>query len=387
MNIGRQPVGPGHPVYIIAEIGVNHDGSIDRALKLVDAAADAGADAVKTQYFRADDLMSRAAKLAAYQSAAGESDPIDMLRRLELSLDDMARVIEHAHARNLHAIVTPFTLEHVPAVAQLPWDAFKSASPDIINWPLLRALASTGRPMIVSTGAATRAEVASTFDAFLDRYMHETALLQCVSCYPTPRENAAIAAMLDIDLGDVVGYSDHTNDLDIGALAVRIGASILEKHLTYNRTATGPDHAASLDPQGFTEYVRLARQASQDANTRHATNELLAKQPRGSASQALLTDLSREKHEAEVREALASDPAYGPPEKRVLQCEQDVRTVSRQSLTTTRELPAGHRITRDDLTIKRPGTGIEPFRLDEAIDQTTTRPVEADTPLVDDDLR
>lgn len=350
MRIGSREIGPGHPVYVIAEIGVNHDGDPARALQLVDAAADAGADAIKMQFFEADRLMSRAAKLAAYQAAAGEHDPIDMLRRLELSLDDMARVVERAHQRGIHAIVSVFSVEHVEPVARLPWDALKSASPDIINRPLLDALAATGRPLIVSTGAATIAEVLRAAEWLAPA--HELlAILQCVSAYPTPSEHAALegidAIAHELSATPIaIGYSDHTESIDTAAHAARHGATILEKHLTHSRAAAGPDHAASLEPTDLADYTRHAKAAARDK--------------RAPDSRAV---------------------------KAVLAIEQDVRAASRQSLVTTRHLSPARVIARDDLTIKRPGTGIPPFRLDEIIGQRPARSVEADVPLTDADLR
>lgn len=352
MRIGTREIGEGHPVYIIAEIGVNHDGSIDRALELVDAAADAGADAVKTQYFRADALMSRAAKLAAYQKAAGESDPIEMLRRLELSLDDMARIIDRAHARNLHAIVTVFSLEHVHAAAELPWDAFKSASPDVINWPLLRAIAATEKPLIVSTGAATEAEVLRAREWLSGAAREDrVAFLHCVSSYPTSEDNATlggITRLAELGIG-AVGYSDHTARSEMGAWACECSARILEKHLTHDRSAAGPDHAASLDPAQFAEYCAMAR----------------GLQP---------------------TPARPSADIVGPIAKRVLPCEQDVRSLSRQSIVGVRDIATGASITRDMLTFKRPGKGIEPRHLDRVIGRRAKRNIEADMPITEEDL-
>jgi N,N'-diacetyllegionaminate synthase len=358
MRIGPREIGPGRPPYVIAEIGVNHDGCADRALSLVDVAAEAGADAVKVQLFETDRLMSRAAKLAAYQRDAGETDPIEMLRRLELSLDDLARVAGRARERGLHAIATVFSVELVEPAESIGWDAYKTASPDIVNHPLLEAIGGTGKPMIVSTGAADLEEVREAFGRVLEPARGRVAALQCVSSYPTPRDRAAIGGMLA--LGDAlgpdvpVGYSDHTTEHDTGALAVRVGASILEKHLTHDRGARGPDHAASLDGAWFSAYVRLARAAGRVPPD---------------------------------RVDLGADAAYGTREKRVLDEEREVRRVSRQSLVVARDVPAGRALTEGDLTTKRPGDGIPPARRADMVGRTTVRALEADTLLTLQDLR
>jgi sialic acid synthase SpsE len=338
-------LGVGVP-YVIAEIGVNHDGSVEKAVELVDAAARAGADAVKFQLFDADLLMSRASKLAAYQKSAGETDPLAMLRRLQLPLESMRPIIDRAHAKGVHAIVTVFSESLVAPAAALAWDAFKTASPDIIHLPLLRALEATGKPLILSTGASTLDEVWQAI-AWLPRARQRLAVLQCVSSYPTPLANAelgGIAAIAGMFMGPV-GYSDHTPDVDTARLAVQHGACILEKHFTHSRSAIGPDHAASLEESDLAEYVALARAA---AGTR------------------------------------PDEPLVA--EKRVLPIEEDVRRVSRQSLVTTRALALGERLTRGDLTCKRPGTGIPPFELDRVLGKTIARAVEADSPLQASDL-
>jgi N-acetylneuraminate synthase/N,N'-diacetyllegionaminate synthase len=352
MKIAERFIGPGHAPYVIAELGVNHDGSARRALALVDAAADAGADAVKVQWFEARRLLSAAAGLAAYQRAAGEQDPLDMLRRLELAPDAMPAVVDRAHARGLHAIVTVFNLELVANADRLPWDAYKSASPDIINRPLLGALAATGRPLIVSTGAADLAEIAVAAD-WLRHAADRLVLLHCVSCYPAPAEWASLPAMSDLARlgGAPIGYSDHTAEVDTGALAVTQGACVLEKHLTYDRAARGPDHAASLDPDQLAEYVRLARAA----------------------------------HRGHFR-ADPADPRLRIGRKQVLPVEEDVRTTSRQSVTAARPIRAGQRIQRADLTIKRPGIGLPPRMLDQVVGMTAARDIRADQPLCPADL-
>lgn len=354
MRIGSRQVGAGAPVYIIAELGVNHDGSLSRALDMTDAAAESGADAVKLQLFRADLLMSRASRLASYQSEAGESDPHAMLRRLELSIGDMGRIVDRAHENGIHAIVTPFSVELVDAAQRLGFDAYKTASPDIIHKPLLDRLGATGKPFIVSTGASSIDEVQRAVQ-WLSPADGRVALLQCVSSYPTPPADANIRAMTALSriFRGPIGYSDHTAAVDTGALAAAHGATILEKHFTHSKAAQGPDHAASLEPAEFRAYVSLARDES-------AMREWIGAGPPG---------------------RLSSDPRLGPEEKRVLPCEEDVRRLSRQSIVPTRELPAGHILSAADLTIKRPGTGIEPWRLTELIGRRLRRTAEADTPL------
>ncbi len=343
MRIGTRNIGRVFDPYVIAEIGVNHDGSVERALELVDAAAGAGADAVKLQLFRGDLLMSKEARLAAYQRAAGEADPLEMLRRLELSVDQMSPIVDRAHERGVHAVVSVFSVELVREAERLAWDAYKTASPDVINRPLLEALAATNRPLIVSTGTATLDEVERAV-RWLPSIFDRLALLQCVSSYPTPVDRAAlggIVALREISPGPV-GYSDHTALVETGGLAVAAGASILEKHLTYSRAAAGPDHAASLEPAEFAQYVSGARRSHSMA---------------------------------------------GPEKKIVLDVEREVRDVSRQSLVAARDLGVGHRIVRGDLTVKRPGTGIEPWRMGEIVGRIVGRPVERDSLVREEDLR
>lgn len=376
MRIGTRQVGGGAGVYVIAELGVNHDGDAARAIELVDAAAHAGADAVKFQLFRADMLMSAASELATYQRAAGERDPRDMLRRLELPIEAMARAAQRAHDHGLHAIVTPFSVELVPvAEAMGVWDAYKTASPDVVHRPLLDALAATGMPMIVSTGAAELAEVSRAAAWLAEATLAgRVAMLQCVSCYPTADADAAIRGMDAIRtvFAGPVGYSDHTRGVDTGGVAASLGAEVLEKHLTLSRSLPGPDHAASLEPDEFRAYATLARDESAMRawmNDEHAEDgSLCARRGR--------------RRELAVRE----DPRWGPPTKVILACEGDVRRVSRQSIVLTRSLRAGERIGRGDITFKRPGLGLEPWRVDEVVGRRTRRDIDADRPIALEDI-
>lgn len=367
MIINSRTIGGREPPYIIAELGVNHDGDPARAVDLTHLAIDSGADAVKFQLFEADRLMSSAAKLAAYQKFAGESDPISMLKRLELRVEHLAPCVTLAQSRGVDAIVSIFSAELVPIAQQLPWNAYKAASPDIINLPLLTALAKTGKPLIISTGASTIEEI-STCDSWLSAYPN-IAYLQCVSSYPTPSHMAelgGIAAIASLLPHRIIGYSDHTTGLSTGMDAVLMGARILEKHFTYSRSAAGPDHAASLDPNGFSLYCHNVRSLPLfDAD-------------------ALASMSSAHRRSAEL---MSTRPPDVNAVKRVLPIEEDVRAVSRQSLTTTRALPAGHILTRSDLTIKRPGTGLAPFHLSNILGKPLTRAVDADMPVPNDAVR
>jgi N,N'-diacetyllegionaminate synthase len=390
MQIGKRQIGPEAPVYVIAELGVNHDGSGARLVELVEAAAEAGADAVKFQLFRAELLMGLAARLAGYQAAAGERDPLGMLRRLELSAEAMGPAVRRARELGVHAIATVFSVELVDEAESLDLDAYKTASPDIVHRPLLKRLAGTGRPLIVSTGASTLEEVARAVGwlqavphgelphpenmkvacsaGSLERPPHRLfrtargrlALLQCVSCYPTRAEDAAIGGMVALakipGFEGPVGYSDHTVEVDTGAAAARLGACILEKHMTWCRSASGPDHGASLEPAEFRAYASLARDES--------------------VMRVWMGERAPAEH----------DRRWGAFEKHVLECERDVRRVSRQSVTAVRDLPAGHVLTREDMTFKRPGTGVEPWRLDEMLGRRLARSVSADMPLTDEDV-
>lgn len=384
MRIGDRQIGSEHEPYIIAEIGVNHDGSPERALALTRLAAEAGADAVKFQFFRADMLMSKASRLAVYQKAAGERDPIEMLGRLEIQPQTLQRCVELAHALKIHAIVSVFSLELVDQAQRLHWDAYKTASPDIINRPLLEALAATGKPLIVSTGASTMDEVLRAVN-WLTNAADRLALLHCVSCYPTPPEQAnpsGVAALTEVFRGPV-GYSDHTTLVEFGRFMVGCHASVLEKHFTDDSSRAGPDHRASLTPLRFAEYCSLARTAWKRRADAESRPEHMAVEPRPHPHQVTPAVLN-----LTARSESGVDPGSqrAGVKKAVLPIEEDVRLVSRQSLTTRRDLSAGHRISRDDLTIKRPGTGIPPYRLDEIVGMTTTRRIEADMPLRDDDV-
>jgi sialic acid synthase SpsE len=338
MNIGDKTIGPGEPVLVIAEIGVNHDGSVERALDLVQIAADCGADAVKLQIFRAQTLLHASCRLAAYQEGCA-TDPAEMLRRYELSEDGLARIVNQIREIGLVPLATPFSPRDVETAAKLNLPAIKIASPDIVNRLLIEEAAKLERPMLLSTGAATMEEIEQAVGWMSTPF----ALLHCVSSYPTAAADAHLGWIGELQrrFEAPIGYSDHQTDSISGALAVAAGACILERHLTYDRTACGPDHAASSDPADFARYVAGVR---------------------------------------------AAETMRGAGAKHVLDCERDVRSVSRQSLVLCRDVPAGREIVRNDLTVQRPGSGISPALVDSIVGRRTASDLSAGTMLQWDNL-
>lgn len=334
LRIGNRDLRAGRRVMVVAELGVNHDGSVQKALDLVTAAAACGADAVKLQVFRANALMHASCSMAEYQKQRMKSEnPIDMLRRYELPAGDIRRVVQRIRELNMIPLATPFSSQDLEIIEAMRLPAIKIASPDLVNRPLLEESARLGLPLLISTGAATMDEVATSV-SWLREWGCSFALLHCVSAYPTPNELANLCWVGELSnrFECVAGYSDHTTDVFSGALAVAAGACIIEKHLTYDRAAKGPDHAASADPHQFERYVKRIR-------------------------------------EAEV--------LYGAPGKTVLTIEEDVRKVSRQSLVVRRSLKEGETLRTEDLTFQRPGTGMPTALITQAVGRRISREVPA----------
>ena len=343
IHINRRKIGPGRPTFVIAEIGVNHDGSLIRALELVRIASACGADAVKLQIFSARSLMHATSSFATYQKdRCDDADPTAMLRKYELREDALREVVGAIRNLGMVPLATPFSPADVETIASLDLPAVKIASPDLVNRVLLQRAAETGRPMLVSCGAATMDEVSEAV-GWLREWNASFALLHCVSSYPTPADHANLcwigemASWFDVP----VGYSDHTTEVHGGGIAAAFGACIIEKHLTYDRTAPGPDHAASADAEQFAQYVAMIRSA---------------------------------------------DAMRGTTGKRVLDIERDVRKVSRQSLVLARPLGIGEVVGESDVTVQRPGTGIPAAEITMAIGKRAARPLAAGTLLTWDML-
>jgi N,N'-diacetyllegionaminate synthase len=320
--------------FIIAEAGVNHCGSVEKALDLVDVAAASGADAVKFQTFSTDLLVSPAAPTAEYQRAAvGVERQGEMLRKLELSREAHVRLAQRCASRGIEFMSTPFDLGSAEFLVSIGMRRMKVPSGELTNDGFLRALASMGIPLVVSTGMATLDEVRHA--AAIVRHapvLHEPGsmplvFLHCTSNYPAQPADVNLRAMQTIAeaTGVPVGYSDHTLGIGAALAAVALGAEIIEKHFTLDRGLPGPDHAASLEPDGLKLLVRSVRDV-----------------------EAML----------------------GSPEKRPTASELPVRDVVRRSIAAARPLVAGQRISEGDLTCLRPGTGIAPRELPSLVGRT-----------------
>jgi len=335
--VGSRVIGDGAPVFFVAEAGVNHNGDASLALKLVDVAAAAGADAVKFQTFRTDALVTRQAPKAAYQRAAtGEADSQHaMLSRLELDAAAHAALRGHSARRGIVFFSTPFDEASADDLERLGVPLFKVPSGEITNVPLLRHLAAKRRPLIVSTGMSTLDEVARAVETIRAAGDPPLALLHCLSAYPAPAAEMNLRAMdtLRARFGVPVGLSDHTAGLSVSLAAVARGAAIIEKHFTLDKSLPGPDHAASLDPAELRALVQGIREV---------------------------------------------ESALGDGDKRAMPCELDTQRVARRSLVAARALHAGEALTRDAIRIKRPGTGISPSELERALGRRLRRDVAAD---------
>lgn len=334
IKIDSRLVGPGRPSLVIAEIGVNHDGSVQRAIELVKIAEACGADAVKLQIFRAANLMHASSTFATYQRGrTSDAHPIDMLKRYELATGDIRRIVKEIRDRGMLPLATPFSPADLELIDAMRLPAIKIASPDLVNRPLIASAGRLGKPLLLSTGAAEVCEVEVTA-GWMREWNAAYALLHCISAYPVPADAANLCWINELTQRfDVpVGYSDHTIDVMSGALAAAAGASIIERHLTYDRAAKGPDHAASSDPAQFSRYVKLVREA---------------------------------------------DTLRGSPGKHVLEIEQDVRKVSRQSLVVRRALQPGDLLREEDLTVQRPGTGLPAAQITRAVGRKIVKAVTA----------
>ena len=339
IEIAGRKVGSGHPCFIIGEAGVNHNGDVEMAKRLVDVAADAKADAVKFQTFKAERLVSTGTPKAEYQLHTTNSaeSQLEMLRRLELSPEAHRQLQVYCQERGVMFISTPFDEESGDLLDELDVPVFKIGSGEITNWPFLEYVARKGKPIILSTGMSYLSEVDEAVRVIRDAGCHQLVLLHCVSNYPADPTDANLRAIQTMATAFQVpvGYSDHTLGSEVVLAAVALGACVIEKHFTLDKTLPGPDHRASLEPSELERLVHGIRN---------------------------------------IEVALGNGSKVPAPS------ELRNREPARRSLVTTRDLEAGHRLMPDDLMAKRPGNGVSPVHkalvtgsiLQKDIDQDTS---------------
>lgn len=333
-------------VYIIAEVGVNHNGSVDLAKQMIRHAADAGVDAVKFQMFSTEQLVLKDAERADYQveNCSDEDDSqFDMLKKLELSMDEMALLRDECLTRGVDFLVTPFDLLSLDALEKLDVKRYKLSSGNVTDKPLIDAVAKTGKPVIMSTGMATEDEISDALTWLTEGGCPDVTLLHCTSNYPTAYADVNMRAMQTLkDLFKVtIGYSDHTIGTEIPCMAVSLGAQVIEKHITLDKELPGPDHRASLEVKDLPIMVNKIRHIEQ---------------------------------------------AFGSARIGISDCEKNTRDVARKSIVTTRKILSGERLDEDSLTVKRPGTGIPPKCFQEVIGRIAKREIAADSLLSWEDL-
>jgi N-acetylneuraminate synthase/N,N'-diacetyllegionaminate synthase len=340
IDIAGRKVGPGLPCFIIAEAGVNHNGSLDMAIRLVDAAASARADAVKFQTFRAERLVTRNAPKAAYQkeSTGKDESQYEMLRRLELGEGEHRALKAYSEDRGLVFLSTPFEDASADLLDSLDIAAYKLPSGELTNLPFLAYVARKGRPILMSTGMATMAEVARAVESVRGAGCKELALLHCVSAYPAAPADTNLAAMGSLARAFSVpaGYSDHTLGIEVALAAVAQGACIIEKHFTLNHSLPGPDHRTSAEPDELAALVTGVRKV---------------------------------------------EVARGDGVKRPVASESDTAKVARKSLVAARDISKNEVLDSSMVTVRRPGTGMAPTRIDELLGRKALREIPEGTLL------
>ncbi len=306
-------------VFIIAEAGVNHNGRLDLAYQLIDVAKDAGADAVKFQTFKAENVVSRLADKAEYQkrTTGSNESQFKMIKKLEISFDDFIKLKKYCDKKEIIFLSTPFDHQSIDFLYDLI-DIYKIPSGEIINHPYLKHIAAKNKPIIMSTGMANLGEVEEAINTILSvNSKANISLLHCTTNYPAPYEEVNLKAMqtLAVAFKLPVGYSDHTLGIEVPVAAVAMGAKIIEKHFTLDKKLSGPDHKASLEPSELKEMVKAIRNI---------------------------------------------EIALGDGIKKPNKSEIEIMKVARRSLIATRDIRVGEIIKESDIAIKRPGTGILP---------------------------
>ena len=321
-------------VFIVAESGVNHNGSLNIAKKMVDVAASAGADAIKFQTFHAQSLVSKFAPKAIYQKKTTGRDEshLEMIKKLELSSDAHKELIRYCRAKKIMFLSSPFDLESIDLLARLGLRTFKIPSGEITNLPYLRKIGSLRRKIIMSTGMATLGEVKDALDILVKSgtKKKDIIVLHCNTEYPTSFKDVNLLAMVTMKniLGVQVGYSDHTSGIEVAIAAVALGARVIEKHFTLDKNGKGPDHKASLEPQELRMMIASIRNIQK---------------------------------------------ALGCGKKGPSKSEAKNISIVRKSIVAARDIRKNEKFSEENIMVKRPGTGISPMIWDKVLNKIASR--------------
>lgn len=342
VKIGGKKVGDGYPCYILAEAGCNHNQDLGIAKKLIDMSVDAGADGVKFQTYRAENIYSKKTPIMPHfkkhMKAGKNATMYDLIKMTELPWDMHRPIADHCRKNKIVFLSTPFEEDAVDFLEKFEVPAYKIASFEMTHFPLIRKVAQTGKPIILSTGMSTLGDIEKVLSIIQAEGNDQVVLLHCVSNYPANAEdfNLRVLNTLKTAFGYPVGLSDHTPGIEISKIAMAVGANLIEKHITTDQTLPGPDHHFSLTPGELAGLVEA----------RNVIEEVL-----------------------------------GSPHKRCSDNEEPMKHIGRRSLVAARCIAKGAGISRDMIAVKRPGYGIHPELTDELIGMVAVRDIEEDQPL------
>jgi N,N'-diacetyllegionaminate synthase len=334
VKVGDKIIGENHPVFIIAEAGVNHNGSIEIAKLMVDAAAGAKVDAIKFQTFKAEKIITSTAPKAEYQKVTTDTNEsqFEMIKKLELNMEAHKELINHCNRRGILFLSSPFDLESIELLCKLELEIFKIPSGEITNLPYLRKIGCSKKKIILSTGMATLDEVKEALNILIQSgsSKEDITVLHCNTEYPTPFKDVNLKAMLTLkkELNVNIGYSDHTVGIEVPIAVAALGATIIEKHFTLDRNMEGPDHKASLEPSELKAMIDAIRNI---------------------------------------------EISMGDGVKRPSESEFKNISFSRKSIVAARNIKKGELLNEHNITVKRSGNGISPMRWDEVVGRKAAR--------------
>ena len=355
IKINDKIIGKDQPCFIIAEAGVNHNGDINLAKKLIEAAKKAGADAVKFQKFKSEDLVTDEANMADYQkkNTGKKESQLDMLKRLELSSKEFKELKKYCDKKEIIFLSTPHTENALNFLDNL-MPVFKIGSGDLTNLPFLENLAKKQKPIFLSTGMANVHEIREAVDSIKRQNNNKIILLHCTTSYPCPKKDSNLNAMktLEKEFNCLTGYSDHTEGLDVSLMAASLGAVLIEKHFTLDKNMEGPDHKASLDPEELKELVKKIKNKDYPDLNKESENKILGKE-----------------------------------KKEPTQKEIEIAKVARKSIVASQDIKKDKEFSFDNLIIKRPGTGIRPKEIYNIIGKKAKHNIKKNTLIKKQDIQ